>query len=640
MALIKCPDCEKMISERAASCPYCGCPAEFFAVEKVKTSSKDKAALNDILRTLCGQIEFKLAGHTISYLADTEFFANSFGTFTERSLRAMEAMNELYVKSGGIATALKNSAKLAQNITDEVIEDCMHILYTYNINFTKEQFVEKYFYEYKMDYSEFFTPVVERFAKIKNQESDLKLYREAQKANRGRWQGGGFGVSGAIKGAVKASVLNVGSDFIHFFGDSADKYIDNIEIRSKLQDLYKNPKTKEILCEGIKICVINAYWALITELIENNAIQMIEIDSTKAEALFTNTLKYTQNDEEKIKNIVQCIEYYPGEKKYYDEIMDEIIKCDAGNDFEDFLNFWNLKFLYPNYMEEREEEERRKKEEKKQRLKEKEERLKFDIYFGKVIKEMEQLETLGEKYGKFRGSLCTYMKENNLKEVPTQSNYYSFIRDFWVTVSLKNNEEVIKSLRSVEWIPLDCNAIEFMQYIAEDRKKLLTSLIGCWMIGDNENKYIYPTEKIKDEIEKDHETILLYYDTSFFKTGKKGILITTHYIMDLKEKNKINLKDVTQIDLYEGAIEIHDNEKSILWSGEIFEDIAQVLYVNAVLLVYCVRYGNNARVWCDGMATPKPEKVSLKECPKCGFELESDMTYCPLCGAWLQGEEK
>ena len=30
MALIKCSDCEKMISPRVQQCPFCGCPSEFF----------------------------------------------------------------------------------------------------------------------------------------------------------------------------------------------------------------------------------------------------------------------------------------------------------------------------------------------------------------------------------------------------------------------------------------------------------------------------------------------------------------------------------------------------------------------------------------------------------------------------------
>ncbi len=30
MGLVKCPDCGNMVSERAAACPTCGCPADAF----------------------------------------------------------------------------------------------------------------------------------------------------------------------------------------------------------------------------------------------------------------------------------------------------------------------------------------------------------------------------------------------------------------------------------------------------------------------------------------------------------------------------------------------------------------------------------------------------------------------------------
>lgn len=40
-------------------------------------------------------------------------------------------------------------------------------------------------------------------------------YRRLRKASRGRWQGGGFGVGGAIKGAAEAGMMNIGSGAIH-----------------------------------------------------------------------------------------------------------------------------------------------------------------------------------------------------------------------------------------------------------------------------------------------------------------------------------------------------------------------------------------------------------------------------------------
>lgn len=41
MALIKCPECGKEISDKADACPYCGCPSiETVEAEKIKDSTK------------------------------------------------------------------------------------------------------------------------------------------------------------------------------------------------------------------------------------------------------------------------------------------------------------------------------------------------------------------------------------------------------------------------------------------------------------------------------------------------------------------------------------------------------------------------------------------------------------------------
>lgn len=42
MALVKCPDCGKMVSARAEACPDCGCPAEYFeGLESILSKNPD-----------------------------------------------------------------------------------------------------------------------------------------------------------------------------------------------------------------------------------------------------------------------------------------------------------------------------------------------------------------------------------------------------------------------------------------------------------------------------------------------------------------------------------------------------------------------------------------------------------------------
>ena len=61
MGLITCPDCGGMVSDRAAACPHCGCPAEAF-FENVSPESEDYSVdypdrpgiLSSVLKTAVG----------------------------------------------------------------------------------------------------------------------------------------------------------------------------------------------------------------------------------------------------------------------------------------------------------------------------------------------------------------------------------------------------------------------------------------------------------------------------------------------------------------------------------------------------------------------------------------------------------
>ena len=62
MGLIACPDCGNMVSDRAAACPHCGCPAEaFFGNEPQEYYDEDSdrsgggsGFLSSVLKTAVG----------------------------------------------------------------------------------------------------------------------------------------------------------------------------------------------------------------------------------------------------------------------------------------------------------------------------------------------------------------------------------------------------------------------------------------------------------------------------------------------------------------------------------------------------------------------------------------------------------
>lgn len=238
----------------------------------------------------------------------------------------------------------------------------------------------------------------------------LEAFRVAQRESRSRWQGGGFGVSGAIKGAVTASVMNIGMDFVRSFGDSVTNRSDNAHINGDLIRLYKNKKIRSEMCWGVYWCIKNAYSALMKELSSRKLLETCELDENGAKILFENAGQFANNREEYVGKVMECILKYPGDRRYYDAIMPEILSHE-GDDFERFLKFWNIEFLGDEYR-------KKKKEEQDNIVKQKQalEQQKTEIDRAQLF------DTLFDSYK------ATYEKENGRITEIVPNVYYKFIR--------------------------------------------------------------------------------------------------------------------------------------------------------------------------------------------------------------------
>ena len=93
------------------------------------------------------------------------------------------------------------------------------------------------------------------FAKAYNQYEDTyksiidagerqKRIRELNKQNRGRWIGGGFGLKGALTGAMTAGALNAVGGLLYGAANSVGNFVTDINISSNLEKFY-SPETIE-----------------------------------------------------------------------------------------------------------------------------------------------------------------------------------------------------------------------------------------------------------------------------------------------------------------------------------------------------------------------------------------------------------
>ncbi len=342
MALIECPDCGKMVSERALSCPFCGCPSEFFSEAKEKKDNKQQVQEKSSMIAE-EKIVFRFGNQEFVYNKKDSDYIKAIGYYLIRSEMAAYLVDEAYDQSNGIGEVLRIFPDAVDSFLQESIFDVtIELLYRMGDSLSIEQFIRKYANKYNMQYESYYSSIVEKYAEIRQEEARLAEYRREIKNSRGHWVGGGFGLKGAVKGAVTAGMLNCGADFLHSFGDAADERKDSQEIKKKLKALYDDPQTKRQLAGGIRFCILNIMEAMQDEMVEIGVLSSkVGINYNKAMSLYNNTLKWEGDEETLYKNMAQCIAYYPVEVVFYQKLEPAIIKYEE-NDFSSFIEFWGF----------------------------------------------------------------------------------------------------------------------------------------------------------------------------------------------------------------------------------------------------------------------------------------------------------
>ena len=612
MALIQCPDCAKMISDRANSCPFCGCPAEYFFKEKnmeehldTTVEIKESQDMKNVpepekengekhIITLQEQennnyVRFAFAGKGLTHKKNMREGASLFGTYLKMADDAVATLRNSYFGAGDIAIALDNVETEAKQILFNTVKMAVGCLYQSGIYMTENQFWDKYYYDYKMDYKPYFDKVLNEYSRIRNLESQMKAYREAEKVSRGKWQGGGFGFGGAIKGAMMAGALNMGSSALHSFGDASNKRSDNAQVRSRLDNLYRDSETSSTLCDSIKNCVMNIYQALQKELKRNGVVsKVVELNHEKAIALYENVVEYESDKDIIRQKLAECIMYYPGEKKFYDMLIPYMILYDKC-DFADFLEFWNIEYLYPDFRKEFDMGH------------------KFDIFFCK------EMEERGFTFNSIKVEMYLKLREilNDYFGLPSKKPdfQYSFITpkiEEYLKLLNEKNDNALGCYAIFSWIPETFSATDFMECIKSERHFLYAAnLDRYWLYGDSELRERALSPSLKKEIVGSKD-ILLFYDTSFLENGTNGIALTEEYIIDIKEKRKIRLQEVKEICVFnDNSVGINDGNKYFVFRAKYFSENAH-FYLSLLLQTFCVRYGNNSNVWHEKMNIPKP----------------------------------
>lgn len=605
MALIQCPECGKTISDKASACPECGCPSQYYTKDNNNFENNEKKESDSEKKPefINSEIiyEFSFGGLTTSIPESIKPFAKLYGEYALLAQKNVDEITGKFFTANGLDDVLHRIIPMGLELLNSAIDKMLNFLFQNGIIISLNEFWNKYSrysLDYSFDYINSCQIVGDLYDNIIDEQNRLYKNEMAIRASRGRWHGGGFGIKGAIKGAMSASAMNAGDDFIHSFGDKAREASINRKIKSLMKEYQLNNKVYDVVCLGLGRCTINAFMMCIIEL--NNRVKLVSgnVCPNKAKDLFENAKRYKQKGDydRYIIEIARCIFLSPAEERYYDEILPYAYKQNV-HDLLNFMDFWNVGYIKTKY-------------ENDLLLGES-----FDKEFAKKYTNIDGLldkykvedgsYKLENAYGEIRLFCMEVFKKYDLCFLPE----YSVISDYFKDIYNKIDNVLLTNYEIIEWIPINICIEEFYAYIMLENIEPLKDKVfkNVWLIGDDRDKL-----KILTQYKVDTNNILMaiIYPGIDIRFRYCGVYFTDKEIVQFTGINKTVISYNAVEDVYYDkklSIEIISGEDRILILNKQHNmNDYKCSYICNLIKIICVRYGNNRRLWNGNMKTPFP----------------------------------
>lgn len=287
---------------------------------------------------------FRLGTYDIEFKEEFINYNNLRKRFLDLSVEAYEKFEALYKSNCLNIDDVHNKAyELGCSCISSNIDEAIKILISYGLmHVDKNGFIDNYYSRF-FTWEDEFEEVDSRYRQIVLTSEQEKAYRDERKDARGRWQGGGFGLGGAIGGAMQAGAMNAVTGAAHSAFNFVGNMVTSASINSKKEKLFEAASTFEDLAEGVMANAYKIHYAVVEALIENhkNSVAMYpkNKDCEVATAL-VNNLKTGLIPKEKEGDIIKEAVYSnPYDKEIYLFLLKTLGDNSRGiKDITEFLN--------------------------------------------------------------------------------------------------------------------------------------------------------------------------------------------------------------------------------------------------------------------------------------------------------------
>lgn len=337
-----CYNCGKQVDNTFKHCPYCGIPL---------TAAKDSIPQKNTGRP---DVEVSLLGKKV-------FFSQSFIDYNNLRKRFYDKAAELednYIcyysdREHTFDALFDEEIPKAVYETVDAVKFGVSVLMEYGIDFIDEETLADMVTS-DGNVKNALNYIYSKADEISDTAESLSEYRNAQRASRGHWEGGGFGVKGAVKGALTAGAFNLGTNMFRGIGDAITNSRDRDKIAKMKQELANDEHVFRCLHNAVFDYSVKVFDSVYSLLSERGIIEKISFDSKKAEARAKNHIKQyeSKKDDASYDNalnvLIECIEASPYSVGLYLDLYE--IYCGDKSEVHELARFFGIERDYKNVL--------------------------------------------------------------------------------------------------------------------------------------------------------------------------------------------------------------------------------------------------------------------------------------------------
>lgn len=282
--------------------------------------------------------EFNLFGHHLEFDDNFELYNKYRVQYTKLIYETEQEISKILKDNSSVEEFIKNAITIGYTYIPMVLiitEKNLNELGIYN--FDLDEFTDKY-----TNISEFdkcINNLLTEYISIIQTSKELEVYRDLEKLDRKRWVGGGFGVKGAIKGAVTASAMNTVTDFLYSIKDESTASSDNSEILALKRKFIEKYRDSRIFQKLIGECMDSCFSGFLNEAVYNHKIECPNINDEEAMSIYNNSVVNENDHKIKLDNSIKCISRFPYRVIFYEELY----ATDPRNtELDNITNFFGL----------------------------------------------------------------------------------------------------------------------------------------------------------------------------------------------------------------------------------------------------------------------------------------------------------